>query len=232
MKGSLWGVSKLVKKVQKEHMDQEINQMFKPIKASEQRKYHEKIKCYPRKNGRDYSWQGDLAVFKGNPRYLLLFIDCYSRKLFYATVSKKSSKILLAKVKALLLKHKPHRITFDQESAIMSHEMKEFLQDQKITMYNTRKNQPNDFKGRTSYVERAIRTIRSAVYKHKLAFGGPWFKFIDEIISGYNSSFHRSIKSTPNEVYKSQESFEDQSRTIKQLTLGTSVRIMRTKGFK
>jgi len=229
--GSLWGLSKMVKKVQKEHMDSEIAQMFKPIKAREQRKHMEKIKCYPQKNGRDFSWQGDLAVFpgKGGTRYLLLFIDCFSRKLFYHVTTGKSNKVLLPPVMALLRKHRPKRITFDMESAIMSNEMKEFLQKEGITMYNTRKKQPNDFKGRTYLVERAIRTIKSQVFKHKRAFGGPWDKFIAEIITSYNSSFHRSIKTTPNEAYESQQTFEDNSKTVPELPLGTKVRIMRTK---
>ena len=82
--GSLWGLSKLEKK--KEYQHSEVAQMFKPIIAREQRKKFEKIKCYPKQNGRDFSWQGDLADFTtkgGGPRYLLLYIDCFSRKLFF-----------------------------------------------------------------------------------------------------------------------------------------------------
>ena len=226
--GSLWGLSKMIKKLQKDYHDQEINQMFKPVLAREQRKKMEKIKCYPRRNGRDYSWQGDLAIFpqRKEKMYLLLFIDCFSRRLFYKVVTGKSSKVLLPAAQQLLTHFNPKRITFDQESAIMSNEFKDWLQAHDITMYNTVKGQPSGFKGRTMLVERAIRTIKGQVFKHQRAFGGHWNKYIKQIIESYNNSFHRSIRTTPMEAYRSQQTFEDKTKHIKQLALGTNVRIL------
>ena len=238
-KGSLRGLQKLIKKTRQEHSESEIAQMFKPVLARDQRKKFEKIKCYPKNGeGRPFSWQGDLAVFtkpkeyshnRKEYSYLLLWIDCFSRKLFHKIIDGKSIKDVLPPTMALLAVYKPKRVTFDRESAITSLKMKEFLMEHKITLYHPKRNQPNKFKGATMLIERAIRTIKSQIFKHQQAFGGDWKKHVDKIIKSYNDHFHRSIKMTPNEAWESNETFESNTKEVAAVPLGTRVRVRRTK---
>ena len=198
-----------------------------------------KTVAYPRKDGRDDCYQSDLLdmsptqhlrnLNKG-ARFLVLIIDVYSRFLWVYPIKKKTTKELMGTIGKLLAKKKPKNLTFDRESGIMSNKFRAHLKKLNITLYNPEK-QPNDFKGATSIVERANRTIRTLITRFRVANKDKrWISNLPRIVKGYNESPHRSLKwKTPKEVYRDQNSEENMIRKIFTFKIGSFVRIRVTR---
>jgi len=224
-----------IKKVRQVLGKLEAYQRTKQIKAKTRRKYMHKIVAYPRKDGRDDAYQSDLLDISptaylqrmnGGTRYLALIIDVYSRFLWIYALKKKTTAELMRTIGKHLEKKRPKNLTFDRESGIRSKIFTEHLQKLDIRLYHPEK-QPNDFKGSTAIVERANRTIRTLITRYRVANKTEkWFKHLDQITKSYNESAHRSLKyRTPAEVYKDQNSLENQVRKVFEFATGSWVRI-------
>ncbi|GMF25210.1 unnamed protein product [Phytophthora lilii] len=138
------------------------------------------------------SWQMDLAFWEKQP--ILTAININSRLGFAKVLSNKTATTVLAALKAFVRHHKVDIITSDNGSEFMSSQAQEFFQAQKIEHYN---NEPGDH-GTMGKSERFNRTLRQRITK--MSPKRITQRLITDVIENYNSTFQRSIKTTPNEA--------------------------------
>ncbi len=131
----------------------------------------------------------------GNYKYILNCVDVYSRKVYSVAMESKN----IASIKSALMEcfsglNKPNRIWADMESALISREMKTYLEKLGITVYHTYGI------GGSCIVERYNRTLKEAMVKSGMV--SKWATFAKKFQDIYNATIHSSIKCTPNDAYK------------------------------
>lgn len=196
-------------------------------------------------NNIDQYWETDLIVMpthysehKDNVKYILVVIDGFSKYLFATPLERKTTEAIIEGFKKIFEKttRRPERLASDNGGEYDSKKFRKFMKDNHIT-YNTTNNPDT----KCSLAERLIRTT-SKLYKY-LTYTNSYIyvDVIDKIVKGYNNSFHRSIKMTPNEVnecnilqvYRNiRESQKVPAKRKKpKLKIGDNVRITKSKGL-
>ncbi|GMF15433.1 unnamed protein product [Phytophthora lilii] len=138
------------------------------------------------------SWQMDLAFWEKRP--ILTAININSRLGYAKLSSNKTAATVLAALKAFVHLHTVHILTSDNGSEFMNSQAQEFFQTKKIEHYN---NEPDDH-GTMGKIERFNRILKQRLTK--MSPKRITQKLITDVIENYNSTFHRSIKLTPNEA--------------------------------
>ena len=90
----------------------------------------------------------------------------------------------------------PESINSDQE--FNSHLLNDYFNQHNIVMHYSQTNEVN----KQAIVERLNKTIAGLLAKWRIATGEyAWNKFLPEIMLNYNSSYHRTIKAKPIDVF-------------------------------
>jgi hypothetical protein len=147
------------------------------------------------------SWQMDLAfITTGAERQLikskpiLTAVNINSR-IGYATLLKdKKAATVLAAIKALCNSYKVEIITTDNGSEFMNRTAQQFFADKKIEHYN---NEPGDH-ATMGKIERFNRTLKQRLVRMPNKRVSQ--VLLNDVISNYNNTTHRSIGMTPNEA--------------------------------
>ena len=156
----------------------------------------------------DHTWQIDLLdVSKikdenDNHTFLFVCIDCFSKKAWVVKMKDKSAKSSVAAFKTILKisNRKPQKIQADKGSEFFNKEFKKLCNDLKIHLYSTF----SELKA--CIVERFNRTLREKMQRYfTFKDSNRFIEVLDDIVSSYNNSYHRSIKQTPNSVKKEDE---------------------------
>ena len=145
----------------------------------------------------------DYATENGGVRYILMAIDVFSRYGWAVPLKSKRAVDVVKGFDLLLRKangRKPTKIRTDQGGEFVSGTMKKWFHQHGILHSVTY----NEVKA--NYVERWIKTIKSRIvklfqYNNKLEY----VKSLDDIIEGYNHTYHTSIKMKPAAVSKKNE---------------------------
>ena len=146
----------------------------------------------------------NLAKYNSQIKYLMYYIDIFSKRVTIITLKDKTKNSILLGLKKFFSQednHKYSRIYSDLESGLYSNLVKQYLSKIKKKLYsNSSKERKN------SIAERGIRSFKNKLYKylthHKT------FKFLDviqDIVNSINNSWHRSLKSkelTPNILHQ------------------------------
>ena len=148
---------------------------------------------------RDNIWGVDLADMqslskynKGN-KYLLCAIDLFSKYAWVVPIKDKKGTSIVNAFKKILSdsNRKPNKIWVDQGSEFYNNSFKKFLKINNIEMYSTYN------EGKSVVAERFIRTQKNKTFKHMIAISkNVYFDVLDDIVSKYNNTVHRSIKVT------------------------------------
>ena len=150
--------------------------------------------------GSDLADFTNLAEFNDGFKYVLIIIDCFSRKLDMAALPDKSGNSVSKALDGILSKHilKPHYIWVDRGSDFYNNNVRCILEKFKIKLYST-----ENYQTKSVFAERVIRTVRSQVTKYLTFFNTKrYIDFLSDIIRNYNSSPHRGILfKTPNEIH-------------------------------
>ncbi len=242
-----WGVNKMSKKfgipekeLKRDLPKLEAYQMTLPERRRDIK--YSKITANPKDEaGRPDQFQGDLLDIEPKKsgrklnkgvRFLLLYIDVFSRKLWGYGLKTKSKVDILKWSKKILLKERPHNITYDREAGIRSKNMRAFLEHHDIRLWHPERKQPNKFKGATSIIERANRTIRTLITKWKVTYDDKaWIDKLQPLIDNYNNTVHGAFKNekTPDQVWESNSSDEPSVRKVDTYARGAKVRVRQTK---
>jgi hypothetical protein len=191
----------------------------------------------PKRDGRPDQFQGDLldvAQLKQNNggfRFLCVYIDVYSRFVWVFPLKKKTTSELMRVNKPFLTKYRPYNITWDREAGIRSNKLTALLKQLDIRRHHPDKDQPNEFKGATSIVERFNRTIRTWITRFTV--DNKTKRYIDDLqawVDTYNNTKHSTLKRTPQSVWDSND-FQHTVRPRQVLPLGTKVRVQLTRSL-
>lgn len=158
--------------------------------------------------GLDVQWDADLieftdiARYNDSYKYVLLCIDIFSRYVWLQPIKTKKAPAIIEAFEAILNNGRtPKRLRTDKGGEFTSNAVKNFFSGRKILQMFA---QNTEIKA--NYSERAIKTIKLRM--HRYFTQNQTYKYIDRLqdfANSYNKSYHRSIKTTPEEVTTSNE---------------------------
>ena len=157
--------------------------------------------------GIDELWQMDLAdmqpVSTDNDgyRYLLVWIDVFSKFLWVIPLKTKTGPALVTAFKVILESgRKPQKIQTDQGTEFFNKHFKALMKEEEIQLYNTY----NETKA--SVVERVIRTLKTRMWRYFTAKRTRrYIDVLPDLVDSYNRSKHRSIQKKPINVTPNNE---------------------------
>ncbi len=157
--------------------------------------------------GINYLWQVDLvdmsSLSKSNKGYkwIIMCIDTFSKKLWSFKAKNKTGKVITNTLKGILTQEKPKKLETDGGTEFKNRLFRALLKKLKIKTYSISSLR------KCSIVERVNRTLKTRMYRAFTSRGSHvWIDILDGLVSGYNNSYHRSIKRSPNEVTPQNES--------------------------
>jgi len=152
-------------------------------------------------------FQADLAAFPSKQKYynahynyILVFVDCFSKMTYLRALKKKSaeevSKALDSILKQLRLKL-PSFLMTDRGLEFKNSHVAAILKKYNVKLYFS-------FTPKKAFIaENKIRFIKRILERYYYVTGKKeWRSFLPSLESSLNSSYHRSIKMTPNEARK------------------------------
>ena len=164
-----------------------------------------------------------------NFKYILMIIDCFSKKVWAEPLKSKSGGEVAGKIKTVFenMKYPVQTVIFDEGKEFDNRQVKKLLQQYGIHSYSIL----TDTKA--GAVERVNKTIKSLIWRYFTDKNTEkWIDILPEIVANYNSTYHRTIKMAPNDVnldnrekvYKAMFPKIGVSRVCK-LKLGSKVRV-------
>ena len=198
-------------------------------------------------NGKDEQWQADLVdvqrLSKNNNgyKYILTVIDVLSKYAWAIPLKNKTGTSLVNAFKQIFKDNrKPEKLQTDKGSEFTNKVFQKFLKDNNIHFFVTY----NETKAQI--VERFNRTLKTKMWRY-FSFANT-FRYIDilqELVDGYNNSYHRSINMKPvnvnvmnaQDVWKTLYIKKGKTRPVRyKFKVGDQVRISKfkrtfTKGY-
>lgn len=158
-------------------------------------------------SGIDDQWQADLLDVSNlkshndGVTFLLTVIDILSKMAWVVPLSKKTGPSIVNAFQVIFKQgRKPRKLNTDQGTEFLNHTFQAFLKKEGIHFF-TSKNEP-----KCAVVERFNRTLRQKLWKHMLAKQTRrYINALPHLVSGYNHSWHRSIKTRPVDVHSGNE---------------------------
>ena len=156
----------------------------------------------------DDQWQADLVEMREFSRdndacnYILTVIDCFS-KYAWCEILKTKTGIETAKAfeKIFELGRIPSKIHFDEGKEFYNKNVKELLESKHIKYFSTFSDK------KASIVERFNRTLKSRMWKYFTENETrKWIDIVQDLVNAYNNTYHTTIKMTPVEASKPQNS--------------------------
>ncbi|CAF1108826.1 unnamed protein product, partial [Brachionus calyciflorus] len=195
-------------------------------------------------NGIDDLWQADLVdvskISKENKGYkfLLTVIDVFSKFAWVKPLKNKTSESILQAMTRIFKSRKPLKLQTDKGRKFLNKPVQDYLKKINVHFYTANSNL------KASVVERLNRTLKEKMWRYfTYKNNHDYTKVLDNLVDSYNNTFHRTIKTTPNNVlYKNEEKvFEnicgydkntgDDSVLTLNFKIGDKVRISKTKGL-
>jgi hypothetical protein len=132
--------------------------------------------------------------------YMLTVIDCFSRKAWAISMKRKSGAEVKRALAIVFKDNIPKKIGADRGKEFLNSNVQKYLKDNKVKFYTL----VSQFKA--AIVERFNRTLKSRMFKvftRRKTY--KWIDILPKLVKAYNNSFHRTIKMTPNQVNKGNE---------------------------
>ena len=170
-------------------------------------------KNFPRRKVKAYApneiWAADLVEMIPYSRenkgfkYLLTVIDVFSKYGWIVPLKTKTGAEVTVAFKKLFEEAIPSYIWTDAGKEFFNQHMKKLLEKHNVKLYKTH----NELK--SCVVERWNKTMKTDMWKYFTASNS--YKYIDilpALVEKYNNSYHRSIKCTPVEAQKPENSYK------------------------
>ena len=189
------GVNINRKQIEKWLSKQPVYTLHKPI-----RKHFERNRVMV--NGIDQQWQADLvdmtslAEHNSGYKYILTCIDVFSKYAWTIPLKNKTGLVLIDAFKQILKSgRKPHLLQTDKGTEFINRNFQKLLKKEEIRFFTTQ----NETKA--SVVERFNRTLKTKMWKYFTANNTyAYMEVLPKLLSAYNHSYHRSIKTIPASV--------------------------------
>ena len=166
--------------------------------------------------------------------WLITGIDTFSKKAWVFPIKNKKGVTITAALQTLLRKNRPLKIEFDQGTEFYNTHFLGLLRKLKIKWYSTYSERKN------AIVERFNRTLKTRMFRAFTARGShKWIDIVQDLVSGYNKTKHRSIGFAPDDVNKSNEKvvrkklFPEKNKKLQKpkFKINDTVRITRKKSI-
>ena len=155
-------------------------------------------------------WSSDIIVYSNNTyayhnrnfRYILLAVDCLSKKLYLVPMKKKNAQSTHDALLYIFKKNKvwPNLLWTDEDKAYFSKTVQEMLKKYNIKLYHTFS------KLKASLAERYVGRVKRVLARLFTKNGNKnWIDHLLQVQDSINDSYNRSIKMTPNQVTKKNE---------------------------
>ena len=179
-------------------LDQETFTLHKPI-----------LKRFKRNkiivNGIDDTWQADLvdlsniAYANDNYKWLLTVIDVFSKYAWLIPLKNKQAISIVEGFKQILKQDRyPKKLQTDAGNEFINKYLKKHLKNVKMYVLNSEM--------KASIIERFNLTIKLKMWRYfTFKQTHRYLDVIDDLVKSYNSSYHRTIKTSPEKVNKSNE---------------------------
>ena len=177
-----------------------------------------------------------LAHYNRGVKYLLVAIDCFSRKAVVVGIKKKTKEKTLEAIQLVfeeLLPPKPKTVIFDKGTEFVNRLVTTYLDEHNIKHFN-----PSG-RHKAAIAERFNRTIQGMIYRYMTQNNTKnYIAVLDQLVESYNSRYHRTIRMSPNQAEKPENSAKVREvlgiRLHKAMEkpayeLGESVRILRSR---
>ena len=151
--------------------------------------------------GRGYQFSSDLMDLSqlsdenDGYKWLIIVMDIYSRYVFIRPMKSKSALSVLAALKNIFRESGSYPKKFETDLG------KEYW-NKLVSKYLKSVGTHHFSKGKTSHVERFIRTFSSRLYRYQAKHNTRrYIDILQQLVQSYNNSVHRSIKTTPYSVF-------------------------------
>ena len=143
----------------------------------------------------------NLAKYNDGVHFIVIFIDIFSRYLYVEPMKNKTTKETLIAIKNVFYKSilQPETFRSDAGKEFIGKDVKEYLADCEIYQQVTRNE-------KRPTMQRVIQTLKKKIYKY--LYYHKTCKYIDvlqELVEGYNESYHSGIKRAPITINKENE---------------------------
>ena len=247
--GSLGGVDRLLRRAKELKIpDVDRETVENVLKQEQAYTLHKPARRrFPRNHiyvkGIDGQWQADLADMQSlsrqndGMRYILTVIDVFSKFAWAHPVRSKDAGTIrdaFRDVMRAAAPRKPPRLQTDKGKEFFNKEFDALVRRHGIQHFATESDQ------KAAVVERFNRTLKTRLWTYMSDRGGVrWVDVLQDIVTAYNQSYHRSIKMKPADVQKSDENklwarlYGDGNTELKRerIAPGSMVRISNVKGI-
>ncbi len=164
--------------------------------------------------------QLDLATFQdmgennAGYKYILVGLDCFSRKMYCQLLKNKTARSVLEafkKMRLLDMDSAPiSRIVTDAGAEFKNSAFKKYCSENKIEFHLAKVSKP-------ALVERAIRSLKSLIGKYATKYGtSEFYTALPAIVTTYNNRKHRMLTFAPNHVHQNRAA-QDEVRKINEI---------------
>jgi len=137
-----------------------------------------------------------LARWNGGVHFLLTCIDVFSKYAWVVPMKNKTAEATRAAFELIFQERKPQQLMTDSGREFENHIMYEYMQQQGVRHFFAWN---PDIKA--SVAERFNRTLKGRVWKYLTHTGSQrYIDVLPDIVHSYNNTYHRSIKMTPTEA--------------------------------
>lgn len=155
----------------------------------------------------DEQWQADLLDMSwiskenSNVKYLLTCIDTFSRYAWVRPLKNKNASSIINAFESIFEERRPQKLQTDQGREFINSSFQHLLQSLNIQFFTS-----TDDIIKCAIVERFNRTLRTRIHRYLHSVNSlHYLNSLEDIVSGYNNSFHRTIQMAPSEVNKNNE---------------------------
>lgn len=136
-----------------------------------------------------------LSKFNNGFKFILTIIDVFSKLAFAIPIKSKSSDDVLNAFKRIKDKL-PLYLQTDLGTEFVNRKMQAWLRKNNVNFFTTQ-----NLEIKASIIERWNRTLKNKLWRYFTRYDtSKYVDVLEEIVAGYNNSFHRSIGMPPNKV--------------------------------
>jgi Integrase core domain/Chromo (CHRromatin Organisation MOdifier) domain len=204
---SYGGIDRLYRKVHR--LDPKVKRSDVKKWLSEELAYtlHKPVRYHFQRNrvvafSKNEQWQADLADMRNISRnnngykYILTVIDVFSKYAYARPLKSKKPEDVIEAFQDIFKLDQPLSLQTDRGLEFVNRKFNAFLKQHNVRFF-TSKNQTI----KCSIVERWNRTLKNKIYRYFTAKGTKnWVKSLQDFVTSYNNSVHRSIKMSPASV--------------------------------